>query len=59
MMKSRENMRTEQEIMKSLRGLEKELLNGGPLTERNIIAIKAAKQAIEWALEETEKLLTY
>ncbi len=52
-------MRTEQEIMKSLRGLEKELLNGGPLTERNIIAIKAAKQAIEWALEETEKLLTY
>jgi uncharacterized protein YbcI len=52
-------MRTEQEIRKRLRDLENEMLNDGPFTERKIIARKAAKQALEWVLEETESLLTY
>jgi hypothetical protein len=53
------NMRTEQEIRKRLRDLENETLNSGPFTERKIIARKAAKQALEWVLEETDSLLTY
>jgi len=53
------NMRTEQEIRKRLRDLEKEMQTGGPLTECQNIARKAAKQALEWVLEETESLLTY
>ena len=52
-------MRTEQEIRKRLRELENETLTDGPFTEFEIIARKAAKQAIEWVLEDTEKLLTY
>ena len=54
-----ENMRTEQEIRKSLKNLENETLTNGPFTEFEIIARKAAKQALEWVLEETENLLTY
>jgi hypothetical protein len=53
------NMRTEQEIRKRLRDLENETLTDGPFTEFEIIARKAAKQALEWVLEETESLLTY
>jgi hypothetical protein len=53
------NMRTEQEIRQSLKELENEMLNGGPFTERKIIARKATKQALEWVLEETKSLLTY
>jgi len=53
------NMKTEQEIRKRLRDLENEMLNGGPFTEWQNIARKAAKQALEWFLEETESLLTY
>jgi hypothetical protein len=52
-------MRTEQEIRKRLRDLENETLTDGPFTEFEIIARKAAKQALEWFLEDTEKLLTY
>jgi hypothetical protein len=52
-------MRTEQEIRKRLRDLEKETQTGGPFTEWKIVARKAAKQALEWVLEETESLLTY
>jgi hypothetical protein len=53
------NMRTEQEIRKSLKTLENDTLTKGPFTEFEIIARKAAKQALEWVLEETDKLLTY
>ena len=53
------NMRTEQEIRKRLNDLENETLTSGPFTEFENIARKAAKQALEWALEETENLLTY
>ena len=52
-------MREEQEIRNSLRELENEALNNGPYREWENIAIKATKQALEWVLEDTEKLLTY
>jgi uncharacterized protein YbcI len=52
-------MRTEQEIRKRLRHLENETLNNGPFSEFKNIARKAAKQALEGVLEETESLLTY
>jgi hypothetical protein len=52
-------MRTEQEIRKRLHDLENETLTSGPFTEFENIARKAAKQALEWVLEETENLLTY
>jgi uncharacterized protein YbcI len=52
-------MRTEQEIRNRLRNLENETLTNGPLKERETIARKATKQALEWVLKETEKLLTY
>ena len=53
------NMRTEPEIRKRLNDLENETLTSGPFTEFETIARKAAKQALEWVLEETESLLTY
>ena len=52
-------MRTEPEIKKSLDTLENEALNNGPFREWEAIARKAAKQALEWVLEDTDKLLTY
>jgi len=52
-------MRAEQGIRKRLRDLENETLNDGPFTEFEIIARKAAKQTLEWVLEEKESLLTY
>jgi hypothetical protein len=52
-------MRTEQEIRKRLRDLDNETQTDGPFTEFKNIARKAAKQALEWVLEETESLLTY
>ena len=51
-------MRTEQEIRKRLNDLENETLTSGPFTEFETIARKAAKQALEWVLDETESLLT-
>jgi uncharacterized protein YbcI len=45
-------MRTEQEIRKRLTSLENELLNKGPFRERETIAKKATKHALEWVLEE-------
>jgi len=51
-------MRTEQEIRKRLEDLKNEMLNDGPFTEFEKIARKAAKQALDWVLEETESLLT-
>jgi len=52
-------VRTEEDIRKQLAHLQKERLNGGPFTERENIARKATKQALEWVLEETENPLTY
>jgi hypothetical protein len=52
-------MRTKQEIRKRLRELENEALNSGPFREWEIIAMRAAKQASEWVLDDTEKLLAY
>ncbi len=52
-------MRPEQEIRKRLSELESEALNNGPFREWENITRKAAKQALEWVLEDTDKLLTY
>jgi hypothetical protein len=52
-------MRTEQEIRQHLNQLEKEGLNNGPFREWENVARKAAEQALEWVLENTDKLLTY
>ncbi len=52
-------MRTKQEIRKRLRDLENETLTSGPFREWENIARKAAKQALEWVLGETENPLTY
>jgi hypothetical protein len=52
-------MRTEKEIRETLDKLKKERLTGGPYLEKTNIAWHAAKQALEWILEETETLLTY
>jgi hypothetical protein len=52
-------MRSEEEVRKRLERLEKERETEGPFTEQKNIARKAAKQALEWVLEETDNLLTY
>ena len=52
-------MRTEEEIIKWLKLLEKERENKGPFTERENIARKAIKQALQWVLEEADSPLTY
>ena len=52
-------MRLEEEVRKRLDLLEKESKTERPFTEQKNIARKAAKQALEWVLEETDNLLTY
>jgi len=52
-------MRSEEEVRKRLEHLEKERETEGPFTEQKNIARKAAKQALEWVLEETDSVLTY
>ncbi|MCW3996067.1 MAG: hypothetical protein NWE98_07980 [Candidatus Bathyarchaeota archaeon] len=52
-------MRSEQEIRNNLKELEKTALTEGPFREWEKIAMKATKQALEWVLEDTDKLLTY
>jgi hypothetical protein len=52
-------MRTEEEIRKRLDHLENESQTEGPFIEQKNIARKAAKQALEWVLEQTDSLLTY
>jgi hypothetical protein len=52
-------MRTEQEIRRHLQTFENETLTNGPFIEFKIIARKAAKQALECVLEESDSLLTY
>jgi hypothetical protein len=49
-----QNLKNEQEIRKHLADLKNEMLSDGPFTEFQIIAWKAAKQALLWVLEETE-----
>jgi hypothetical protein len=52
-------MKTEEEIKERLERLEKERETEGPFTEQKNVARKAAKQALEWVLEQTDSLLTY
>jgi hypothetical protein len=52
-------MRTKEEIRERLEKLREERLTQGPYVEKDDIAWHAAKQALEWVLEETETLLTY
>ena len=52
-------MKSKEEVRKKLERLEKERKTEGPFTEQKNIAKKAAKQALEWVLEETDNLLTY
>jgi hypothetical protein len=52
-------MRSEKEIRERLGKLKKQRANDGPFIERKNIAWHAAKQALEWVLEEAESLLTY
>jgi len=53
------DMRTEEEIKKALKELRENKKHGSPLIERQNIAWHSAKQALEWALEQTDTLLTY
>jgi hypothetical protein len=52
-------MRSEEEVRKRLERLEKEKETEGPFTEQKNVVRKAAKQALEWVLEETDSVLTY
>lgn len=52
-------MRTKEEIKMQIDLLDKERETSGPFIESERIARKAAKQALEWVLEETDSLLTY
>ena len=49
----------EKEIRERLDQLTKERLTEGPYLEKDDVAWHAAKQALEWILEETDTLLTY
>jgi hypothetical protein len=53
------NVRTEKEIRERLEKLQKERLTEGPYLEKSNSAWHAAKQTLEWVLEEAETLLTY
>jgi len=52
-------MRTEKEIRERLEELKRQIVTEGPYIERKSIAWHAAKQALEWVLEEVDSLLTY
>jgi hypothetical protein len=52
-------MISEEEVRKRPERLEKGRETEGPFTEQKNIARKAAKQALEWVLEETDNVLTY
>ncbi len=52
-------MRSEREIRERLDNLKKQRATDSPFIERKNIAWHAAKQALEWVLEEAESLLTY
>lgn len=52
-------LRSESEIRERLNLLKKNKLDGLPYSELKTIAWNGTKQALEWVLEESEKLLTY
>ena len=52
-------MRSENEIRKQLELLRQSKLSGLPYSELKTISWHGTKQALEWVLEESEKLLTY
>ena len=52
-------MRSENIIKEQLVILKQNKITRGPYSELKTIAWNATKQALEWVLEETEKLLTY
>lgn len=52
-------MRIEKEIRAQLERLKRQRITEGPYSERKNIAWYAAKQALEWVLEEVESPLTY
>ena len=52
-------MRTEEEIRKQLRALQKERAIDKPFTERKNIAREASKQSLKWVLGEADSPLTY
>ena len=52
-------MRTEKEIRERLEGLKRQRATEGPYIEWKSVAWQAAKQALEWVLEEAESALTY
>jgi hypothetical protein len=52
-------MRSENKIRKQLEILKNQRLNGGPYSELKSVAWHGTKQALEWVLEESDKLLTY
>ena len=54
-----QTVKTKEEIRRQIDLLEKERETRGPFTEPQQIARKAAKQALEWVLGETDSLLTY
>ena len=49
-------MKTEKEIMETLKRLKEDQLTQGQITERKNIARKATQTTLEWILEEKEKL---
>ncbi len=52
-------MRTEKEIREQLEKLKKQGIVEGSFIEKKNIAWHAAKQALEWVLEEAENPLTF
>jgi hypothetical protein len=52
-------LRSENEIRKQLEMLKQNRLSGLPYNESKRVAWHGTKQALEWVLEESEKLLTY
>ena len=51
-------MRSEEEFRKRLERLEKEKETEGAFSEQKNIVRRAAKQTLEWVLEETDSVLT-
>jgi hypothetical protein len=52
-------MKTEVEIEKELARLQKITLKGEPYSEMKRVAIQAAKQALEWTIEEKGAPITF
>jgi hypothetical protein len=59
MQKEMVRMRTEKEVRERLERLRSQRKTESPYIESKSIAWHAAKQALEWVLEEANQLLTY